>query len=261
MKHKRLILMLVAILALTTGCQDAIVSPTAEETVIPITPEDDAIFPFENQEGSVNWQALATELGLTTTEKHRTSPLVGSINRVYTFADPTGAPVGRSWLMRTPNGIGFALYTSELVPQSTATLWVVVFNDPENCSPAEENGPPACGEDDLFNADARVDVLYADGEIIRDSGNAGFVGIRRIGDNAGSVWEVLGLPSPGLIDSYKAEIHFVVRDHGPYIAGMKREMTGTFNGGCELGDFPPDPRLGAEGPNTCVDVHFAVHKP
>ena len=80
-------------------------------------------------------------------------------------------------------------------------------------------------------------------------------------DASGSVWEVLGLPAPGLMDAYKAEIHFVVRDHGPYISGMKREMTSTFNGGCELGELPADPRLGKVGPITCVDVHFAVHKP
>jgi hypothetical protein len=61
----------------------------------------------------------------------------------------------------------------------------------------------------------------------------------------------------GLMDARKAEIHFVIRSHGPLIPGIIHEQISTFNAGC--GGFPPE--LGTPGPNTCEDLQFAVHLP
>jgi hypothetical protein len=176
---------------------------------------------------------------------------------VHTFADLT--TVGTSRLVRNDNGVSVSLSTSRLAAGTAATLWIVVFNHPANCS------PPGCGEDDLFAPAVMADVMYTNGKVIGGSGKATFSGLRREGDNGGSVFAALGLPAPGLIDSRMAEIHFVVRSHGPEIPGMVDEMIHTFNGGCQNPGPPfPDPlppELGAPGPNTCMDVQFAMHLP
>lgn len=176
---------------------------------------------------------------------------------VLTFAEMM--PVGTSRLVRNDNGVSVSLSTTGLPVGTTATLWMVVFNQPSNCS------PPGCGEDDLFAPMAMADVMYTAGKVIGGSGRATFAGRRGEGDNSGSLFAALGLPSPGLIDARMAEIHFVVRSHGPKIPAMVDEMIHTFNGACQNPGPPfPDPlppELGAPGPNTCMDVQFAVHEP
>lgn len=179
-----------------------------------------------------------------------------SMSAVVTFADPMGEAVGESKLVRNANGVSVRLSTGDLEPRSIATLWIVVFNEPGECS------PPACGEEDLFEEGPVPDVMYMAGSVVDRNGTATFAGHRAEGDHSKSLWASLGMPSPGLIDASTAEIHFVVRAHGPRIPGMIGAMLHTFNGGCVLGDFPAgDPVVGPPGPNTCEDVQFAVHMP
>ena len=70
-----------------------------------------------------------------------------------------------------------------------------------------------------------------------------------------------GLPSYGLMDAEKAEVHIVIRSHGPKLPGQVREQISSFNGGCVYDGIPEDPILGEAGPNTCEDILFAVHPP
>jgi hypothetical protein len=57
-----------------------------------------------------------------------------------------------------------------------------------------------------------------------------------------------------------AEIHFIVRGHGPLIPGRVREMISTVFGACD--DAPPGiPELGLPGPNACADLQVAMHVP
>ena len=72
---------------------------------------------------------------------------------------------------------------------------------------------------------------------------------------------LLGAPEYGIEDARGAEIHYVVRTHGPVIPGFEYEMTHTFNGCCQLNGLPDDPRLGPVGPNTCANLQFAMHLP
>lgn len=179
------------------------------------------------------------------------------VSDVYTFADMSR--VGTSKLVRTKDGISFVLGTTELVHGTVVTLWMVIFNKPENCS-------GGCGADDLGNPDVVTDVVYASGRVIGSSGKANYAGHRQAGDNSGSIFPAwLGLPSPGLLDAQAAEIHSVVRSHGPKIPELTGEMLHSFNAGCgPISDpsFPPIPEeLGTYGPNTCEDIQFAVHLP
>ncbi|MCW9708070.1 hypothetical protein [Fodinibius salsisoli] len=185
------------------------------------------------------------------------NPADRSSSNVYTFADMT--EVGTSNLVRKANGVSYNLQTSELEPGTVVTLWMVIFNNPENCS-------EDCGNDDLANLEANIDVVYASGRIIGESGKATYAGHRNEGDNSGSIFPAwLGLPNPGLVNAEKAEIHFVVHTHGPKIPELVNEMLHSFNAGCGpnfVEGLPPVPEeLGTYGPNTCEDIQFAVHKP
>lgn len=168
--------------------------------------------------------------------------------------------IGMSTLTRTDDGISYSVTASGLEPGTAVTLWLIIFNQPEQC---EGN----CFDPDLFNPDTQADVTFAgDGHIIESSGEATFSGSRNSGDNSGSILgEWFGLPEYGLLNPLGAEILFVLHNHGPVIEGLEDEMTSTFNAGCgpELMEgAPPVPEsLGTYGPNTCTDDGIAVHQP
>jgi hypothetical protein len=63
----------------------------------------------------------------------------------------------------------------------------------------------------------------------------------------------------GLTDAKKAEVHLVVRDHGPALPGMIEPQVTTFGGGCTPETEPTG--VGPFGPNACTDVQFAAHVP
>lgn len=165
--------------------------------------------------------------------------------------------VGTSRLLRNDNGVSFNINTTNLEPGTAVTLWMVIFNKPENCTDG------MCNEDDVFDASARaaamVDVVFSgSGRVIQNSGKANFAGHRNEGDNSDSIIPVFfGEMAFGLKDARKAEIHFVIRSHGPLIPGLINEQISTFSAGCA--GFPPE--LGTPGPNNCQDLQFSVHMP
>jgi hypothetical protein len=168
---------------------------------------------------------------------------------VVLFSDPATA-VGSSRLTRNWTGVAARLHTTGLGAGHAVTMWAVIFNDPSGCV-----GP--CDEPDLFNPAAVVDVVYVAGHVVGGSGQATFSGHRNVGDNSGSLFAQLGAPAPGLVDPHGAEIHFIVRDHGPAVAGMIPAQIHTFQGGC---DAASSFGLG-NGTYPCEDVQFAVHMP
>ena len=99
----------------------------------------------------------------------------------------------------------------------------------------------------------------------RASAAATFAGHVRELDASRSSFAALGqafgieLNGSGIEDARTAEIHFVVRTHGPVIPGRVREMTTTIFGGCS--DAPAGvPALGSPGPNDCADFQVAIHQ-
>lgn len=169
---------------------------------------------------------------------------------VRTFAGMT--EVGSSKIVRNSRGVAVRLSTTGLEPGTAITLWLVVFNRPENCT------PPGCGEDDVVpGTAAMVDVINITGSLVGGSGKATVAAHHRAGEVGYSVFNLLGAAAPGLIDPRSAELHLVVRSHGPKIPGLAYEMTHTFAAGCS--GFPPF--FGTPGPNVCEDLQFAVHQP
>jgi hypothetical protein len=143
-------------------------------------------------------------------------------------------------LVRTKDGVGATLHTSGLTPGHVYTLWFTVFNNPKRCATT-----PCSVPGDLMNPNVRGVVLSGTGQIAGDDGTADFGAFRAVGDTTG-VFEGIGT-GEGLLNAKKAEIHLVVRTHGPVIPAMLEEQLTTFNGGCP--------------PNTCVNVQAAPYLP
>ncbi len=122
--------------------------------------------------------------------------------------------------------------------QQTATIWWVIFNNPEACG-------DVCNGMDFPNPDVQASVLNATGTIVPAHGRAVFVSsLYRSTDLDTSM-----LFGPGLLDPMGAEIHAVVRWHGPVIPSLVDEQISTPSAGCPENGLPP----------MCVDTQFAVH--
>lgn len=181
---------------------------------------------------------------------------------VYKFedgsmVDPSTASAS---LVRTKSGVTAVLNTADLDPKTTYTMWWVIFNDPQEC----ENPVPGlttCGENDLLlfggKPEINSSVLFASGNVIGGTGFGSF----------GAHLQEHFLPKgngqvawgPGLVDSKKAEVHLVLRSHGPAIPEIEREQISTFGGGCTEETDPSE--TGPVGPFACIDQQFAVFVP
>ncbi|MHA1553738.1 MAG: hypothetical protein ACTSU0_04945 [Alphaproteobacteria bacterium] len=181
-------------------------------------------------------------------------------NSVIRMHDASVVEGATATLTRLEHGLSATFDTVEMTAGDAVTMWWVIFNNPANCSDG------ACGENDIFlmddggkfltNADgsppmnmagieaAVITAGRADGHVIDANGAGRFHSQLAIGDNTQSLF------GPGLQDSMKAEVHLVLRSHGPAQAGSVDEMIYTYNGGCE-GDFPNPP---------CVEFQAAVFK-
>ncbi len=213
---------------------------------------DDASAPFENQL-TVEERGYLIAKDVSPAALRTPHVRVSSVSVRSLDGDDV---TGRSRLLRLHFGVLATVRTSGLEPGTATSLWMVVFNAPENCSDGE------CGADDLRDPAVRADLVWVDGAVVGRSGRARYRTFVREGDTTGSIAEpFLGLPGLGVEDTHAAEIHFVVRTHGPVLPGLAREMTSTFNGGCTLGSLPDDARLGQPGPNTCANLQAALHLP
>lgn len=160
-------------------------------------------------------------------------------------------PVGTTYLVRYDEGLLTVVKSDNIEPGTAATLWWVFFNAPENCV-------EGCNSADFTNAAVKADAMYADGQLIDNSGKTVFTSHRKLNELEGSAASFIwGGSAIGIKTADKVEAHLVVRTHGPVIPGMEEAMTGTFNGGCQ--GFPS--AAGEPGPNTCGNIQSAIHLP
>lgn len=164
-------------------------------------------------------------------------------------------------LVRSSDAIQTRTNTAELDHHHVMTLWWVIFNNPEYC----QGG--ACGEADLFDGrdgptGVQPSCLYADGSIVGGNGHARFQDRLKVGETRDSCIDFfvdldaeLEGRDYGLQNPEGAEIHLVVRSHGPLIPGLVKEQRSTFAGGCE--DFLPAGREDLQE-GECSDLQFAV---
>lgn len=188
---------------------------------------------------------------------------------VYWSWDMGGASVGSSQLVRTKNGISAEYSTYGMTPGNAVTLWFIVFNNPELCTPAEDG----CSPDDIFgNPAVEADFLLAGGHVIGESGDATFAGHLNVGDTSGSgLAEALCgsqdcTDTSGLLYPDKALVVLGVHDHGPAQTGqVLKEQISSFLGGCD-GPFNGNQYGFAEGifdlpdaDGECSTIQFSPH--
>ena len=156
---------------------------------------------------------------------------------MLTFAD--SSVVGTSTLVRTDNGLNMHLSTTGLEP-GAYTNWWIMFQHPEDCGA----GPGFCGGDPndfTPGGPAQFGFGFAAGHVVGPTGEARFAshlseGTVLMDDNLD--------PVVVFEDARSAEIHLIVRHHGPADPGRIPEQIHT-------GEFD------TLGPDA--DVQFSVH--
>ncbi len=116
-------------------------------------------------------------------------------------------PGAASTLVRTSKGISVSLDTSGLPAGHAVTVWALIFNNPSAC------GADGCQEmtGDLGIPEVQGSVFRVTGHVVEEIDRFG--GFVPVGDAAEA------FVGPGLLNSYGAEIHLIVRDHGVAASG------------------------------------------
>jgi hypothetical protein len=199
---------------------------------------------------------LAAALALTAVlaPPAHSAPAEHSISPLWRFSDGSVVEGATSQLVRTDSGISLSQRTSAPAGHAV-TVWWVIFNNPENCAGAE-GVPTRCAEPDLFNPDVEGSVQYAAGHVVGAAGTYSVGSYLAEGDTANCPFEAFGFLCAGLIDARKADVHLVVRTHGPKLTAFMPGQIKSFEAACT-----PESSLGlGDGPNTCMDMQFAVHE-
>lgn len=168
------------------------------------------------------------------------------INSSDVFDFTTGAQLpGSALLVRSNAGVTFTLQQGAgIAANAPVTIWMVIWNNPENC--AREGGTtPFCSDTDFvqdFDGDPATNVNVAiigpvAGHVVGPNGNGNFAGHLNIGDASGSINGLFGLPfTGGLIDPFSAEIHLIVHVHPNDLGdGTVANAIHSFDGGCPDG--------------------------
>jgi hypothetical protein len=163
---------------------------------------------------------------------------------------PNGpAVVGASVLTRYNTFVEATVSATGLAASGAYSWWWVVFNQPQFCV-------DGCGLDDLpagatpvSNGDPRVQasLLWGGGFVANGTGAAE---VRALLERNKAPGEVRF--GPGLKRPRHAELHIVLRSHGPAVAGEVADQIGSFNGGCT-----PEEIAAMMCPNA--NVQFAAH--
>ena len=148
-----------------------------------------------------------------------------------------------SQIERDINGVWYQFNTGDL-DSGVHTMWFVVFNDPDSCD-------GACGGPDLKAGLGNSAAFWAPGTVIGSNGEGNFGGYIEANTMPTGLDQIMidNTGGQGLTDVEKAEIHLVLRSHGPAFnnAGFLNTQMSTFNGGCQ------------PTPDSCKNVQFAVH--
>ena len=160
-----------------------------------------------------------------------------------------GDVVGTAELSRIAQGLNLTLHTTMLTPGAAYTIWWIIFNNPEECS-----GVP-CGLGDLGNALVNPSVFWSTGGVVQDNGVGNFQATIDEGEpSKGPDGFLVG--TDGLVDAAKAEVHVIIKYHGP-ASNDPDELflqTNTVLGLC-------DDRANALPDGNCFDPQIAMQNP
>lgn len=156
---------------------------------------------------------------------------------------------GTSDLVRSIDGVSMNIETTDL-PVGAYTVWWVIFNNPGGCSDG------ACGINDTGRSKdgpnvAEGSVLWATGGIVGPDRMGHFSSSLGLGEDAAPGPLLRG---PALTNPMGAEIHIVMRYHGPTMWGDPMALAGqiyTLQGSCLKGG----------GDFDCFDPQATAHFP
>lgn len=154
---------------------------------------------------------------------------------------PTIAPGATILIRDLKNNVVTATLTSAALEAHTAySIWWVVFNRPQHCAT-----PWQCGSGDLGNAAVKPSVFWAGG-LISDGDGYGNTQIELV--KGTTERELFGpMKDDGLEDIVNAELHLVLRTHGPVgVAGPVADQIGSANVACP--------------PGGCSNKFFSIHR-
>jgi len=155
------------------------------------------------------------------------------IVNTFTPGNPGATLPSAAELRRNAGGVELSARLSGLTPNSTYTVWWVIFNQPQRCT-------FPCGMDDVGSGVGQV--FNATGYLSGADGVANVAASVRRGPIAQGV-DRRSNTAPALNPAFEvglrqpigAEIHVVLaRLHGPMIVGRVAEQTSTFAGGCDV---------------------------
>ena len=152
-----------------------------------------------------------------------------------------GGPVGdgaHSTIIREPGGVTVTVHTN--TEPGTYTMWLLFWNDPSRCT---NEGLPNCLPPPAGGTDIPDTVMFATGQVVPSSGKGDFTAHVDVGQTDGIIG---GIERAGLTNPMGAEIHAVLRTHGPVIADALEGQMTTFGGSCDV--------------QECEDVQGAVHE-
>ena len=179
--------------------------------------------------------ALLTILAITLPV--HASPAISDTTAVHLLSDGSAVAGSSSTLVRNSNGVYMTLLTSGLTAGDAVTIWWVIFNNPSACSHGMFG--LRCGHGDFSNPAVKASVMYAAGHVIGSDGVGDYGAGLSVGEQT-----IVVLFGPGLTNSFGADVHLVVHDHGPADPSL---MPG------EIHSFKIC--------NTsCVDLQFAPHE-
>ena len=160
--------------------------------------------------------------------------------------------LGTGTLLRSDDRIEVHIETSGL-PEGAYTVWWVVFNRPENC--AGQNG---CISPDVLNMDAEPSAFWATGGMVGEDGGANFQACHFFGDFRGAPGTQNFLDFGFGIDPEIAEIHSIIKYHGPASSDMNllHDQVTTLLGSCDEGANAHD--LGEPIGVHCFDPQLVV---
>lgn len=189
-----------------------------------------------------------------------------SMTTLYTFQAPdlsfppsVNIAGSQAKKVATDSGVTITVKTHSLPVDEvhgigTYTMWVVVFNFPEYCF-------EGCGLDDLPitpGGDPRVEPsVLRGGNSIVSKGKGNITGRVKVGDASEALF------GPGLLEgrARAAEIHFILRYHGPPISGHVHEQLHYVWGGCALANEGHPDHVPANGGFPCYDPQSGAFIP
>ena len=199
-----------------------------------------------------------SQFDATLNEVNQYDVKVSGKQTVVIFDVVNGVVAGTSTLHRNKSGITVNFKATGLIADHAYTVWWVIWNNPEECAI-----PGACSDGDFGNPDVQVELMYATGHVVGNNGKGNFGAHLNENDASETINPLFGIPSyGGLADAQKAEVHIVLRSHGPKIPGIVNEQIGSYLGGCSQVfpyGFPPFTEIPDE-PGECGDIYASVHR-